>query len=462
MAVNYEQRLEDVELNPGAVDGANAEWCKDCDQANLIFQRKAQAISAATQAGKRLQPVVREFLRHPKVRLAASLRALGGASSKEQILDLRERVNAWATDYPPIRWHARRKPDGTSRSICILPPELKAVHYMVAEVVRQQLARSESLYGVSGASRDDAARTLKQLQNDGHVYLAQTDIVDCFQSVDPDALYQLPLPQEVIRRALDPRNLTIIEEGGYRTSQVHHASSLSGAIHVTHKASGPKGLMQGSPASSIILAWLLNGLPSRESARVLLCFDNIAVAARTPEGCREMADTLIAHFERCPAGPLALCVPEFADGTAMSFLGYVFDPVRHDIGIDGNALNRLERRLVSEEAADELHVRTVVECHEAVVQDLPFLSVVNPLANEPPARVWRTLREFRAGFPAAHSDCSELNYYLETSAYVAEARGDWRIEHLHRNLFAERGTVEDRALRAILSRCPRNAMEVPK
>ncbi len=79
---------------------------------------------------------------------------------------------------------------------------------MIAAAIAAQMPPSVPLYGILGASRDYAARAIKAIQNAGFTHLAKTDIRDCFQSVDPDALYSLPLPQEVIRTCLDPRNLT--------------------------------------------------------------------------------------------------------------------------------------------------------------------------------------------------------------------------------------------------------------
>lgn len=446
MSIKYDSQFF---VQPVATSDEDHEWSREQNRAHQAFHDMGCKIRNATTSGKRMQPVVRNFLRNPQVRLSAALRALGGKPDRETATNLRDRVDAWATGYAPIHWHSRRKPNGSTRPICTLPPEAKAVHYLLAMVIKQQLERSETLYGITDFGRDTAARDLKTLHSAGYVYLAQTDITDCFQSIDPDALYQLPLPKEVTHRALDIRNLTITEEYR-RASQVHYGSPPFRGHTLSHKASGPKGLMQGSPASSIILAWLLNGIPTSDDARVLLCFDNIVVAARTPAGSREMVDTLAAHFERCPAGSLALCEPEYADNTPMEFLGYVFDPSRDDIGIGEKARGKLERRLIQAEKEDASELQRHWDEHQSLVRDNELFRNLNPFEGHYPRGVWREIRDFRAGFPAAQADGEEMMYYLETSAHVAEMRQSSFITHLHNNLIAPHGTTESDALREIL------------
>ncbi|PRY19288.1 reverse transcriptase (RNA-dependent DNA polymerase) [Aliiruegeria haliotis] len=456
------QSAQHLQMQRVATPHTDREWRREHGRAYATYRKLAHAIAMATASGKRLNPVVRNFLRNPQVKMVAALKALGGETDRETIVALQSRINAWATDYLPIEWHFKRKPNGTQRPICILPPELKAVHYMVAEVIKQQFVGDATLFGVSGASRDDLARALKVLQNTGYVYLAQTDIVDCFQSIDPDALYQLPIPEEVTRQALDIRNLEAIHRDNHATSPVYRDYPSYRGHVISHEASGPKGLMQGSPASSIILAWLLNGIPSRDDARVMIFADNLVVAARTPAGSREMVNTLVAHFERCPAGPLALCEPEFADNTPLSFLGYLFAPSREHIGISDDACHRLERRLNAADVADEAQCRHILKNHQHMVRDNELFARLNPFINDFPVEIWRTLLDFRFGYPAAPSDCPELSLFLETSASAAAMRNDWRTLHLHNHLFSEPGTPEHTDIREILKRHPGQNTETPE
>lgn len=361
-------------------------------------------------------------------------------------------MNAWATDYSSIRWYPKTKTDGSSRPICILPPALKAVHYLIREVISRQTTPNGTLYGIPGASRDDLARQLKRLQNSGYVYLAKTDVIDCYQSINPDALYSLPLPQEVTRRALDTRSLCFsVTHHPDNASQAKQDFGSSGSIYeIDHNVSGPKGLMQGSPASGVVLAHLLVGLSDSADEKVMICFDNIVIAARTPAGTRAMADTLAAHLERCPAGPLAMCEPEYADSRPLDFLGYRFDPNREDIGIAEDALSRLEERPGIAEQMHMERLHALLEAYEHAAADPTQITPASPLLDAPPASIWRVLRDWRAGFPAARSDGPELSHYLRTSA---DANIDHPVfSHLHEHLFADPGTWESCAIRAILKR----------
>jgi hypothetical protein len=428
---------------------AESDWLSEQGRAHAAFHSMSENIHSATISGKRLNPIVRGYLRNNQVRLSAALRALGGHPDRDTAIALRNQVNAWSSSYAPIRWYYKKKPNGTARPICILPPDLKAVHYMLAMAIQRQFERNPTMYGVKGFSRDTAAGHLKELQSAGYVYLAKTDIVNCYQSIDPDALYQLPLGKEVIRRTLDPRYLTFMREPNRDIAETIIGPSFS-PHGIAHKASGPTGLLQGSPASGIILAWLLNGIPAGDDVKVILCFDNIIIAARTASKRREMVDTLASHFERCPYGPLALCDPEYADNTPMEFLGYLFDPIRTDIGIAEKGLMKVEQRLVQAEQADEAMLLKLMEKHQQRVRTSSVYTSDNPFAGQFPLEIWHIQREFRCGYPLAQSDGEELSYYLETSAQTADMRHDPLISHLHRNLFAPRGTTDGEMICQIL------------
>ncbi|MDF3907263.1 reverse transcriptase domain-containing protein [Paracoccus sp. AS002] len=411
----------------------DARWPRDQGKAHDIFARRKARIADLFAAGRRTMPDVRAFLNDRQVRLSATLRALGGDPSRQQAHDLLDGVNAWAEACSPVRWYAKQKRTGGSRPICILPPDLKAVHYMIAAVVGAQLPPSAALYGIPGASRDDAARDLKKLQNSGLRHLAKADIKDCFQSIDPDALYQLPLPKEVIRQTLDHRCMTFTESSERKMKGASANSGHSRVSCVPRNPSGPQGLLQGSPASSIILAWLLGGIPQGDDVAVLLCFDNIAVAGRTADDTRAMMDKLADFFRRCPAGPLELRDIEYRSGDAepLDFLGYSFDPAEAAPVASQYSLDKLERSLR--------------ETEEEYQAQRPIL----------PTGIWHVLRDARNGFSAAAEDDPNLIRYIESTADGLRPDTPAWVFHLHRNIFAPRGTPEGEAIHAILEAHPR-------
>ena len=221
------------------------DWNRARERAHRAYARKVKDIADAAATGLRVNRFIRNFLGDPEVRLSAALRALGGHPGPHEAFALRDQINCWATDYPPVSWYPKRKSSGGFRPICRLPPTLKATHYMVAAIIGAQRGEAETLFGIPGRGIANAMVGLKALQNRGFVHLARTDIVNCFQSIDPDSLYQLPLPTEVIRQTLDYRTLKFTRD--------HHqfaSPAQSGGISLVrdqyHNASGPTGLLQGS------------------------------------------------------------------------------------------------------------------------------------------------------------------------------------------------------------------------
>lgn len=426
------------------------QWRSEQGRAHTKAVNLAFDVQNAALSGRRVAPVMRTALRHPQARLSAALRALGGSPCREEAVALMGRVNAWEESYRPIHWHAKRKPSGGERYICRLPNELKAAHYLLKRPLEKLLSTDANIFGVKGHSRDDLAREIKDLQNRGFNNIAVTDIVDCYQSVDPDAVYQLPLPEEVKRRTLDLRNQILVEEnhGEQPQARFHDIFSL---YDTTQNARGPRGLMQGSPLSGLILAWLLNGIPSTQDARVYLCFDNLIVLARSPSETRAMADTLAAHFQQCPAGPLALCEPTYADNLPVGFLGYFFDPQQLGVGIDMNGRNKFLNKLNRAEARHDQHYREIFERHQAQ-RTSSLYDAHNPFRNHFPAEVWETLLSFRAGFPAASTDDPELMALVESSRWLAERTNDGMAMFLHDHLFADPHSDIGQAVQAIIER----------
>ncbi|MEO1951786.1 hypothetical protein [Thioclava sp.] len=448
-----------VPLQPVATSGRERHWRSEQGRAHGIFARKKARIAevAATGRRKRVGSAVRDFLRDDEVKLSAALRAMGGNPDRTAAMQLRSRLNAWAKSYAPLGWEPALKSIGSLRPICKrIPLELKAVHYMLAAAVEAQFAPSVPLYGVPGYSREDAAFALKALQNAGFRHLAKTDIRDCYQNVNPDVLYQLPLPKEVIKHALDTRNLTFERLEGQQDLRGSCGSYYSqGKTPTQDIASGPRGLMQGSPASGIILAWLLNDIPAGSDQVAMLCFDNIVVAATDYSGSREVVNSLFAHFGWHPAGPFALCDVSYADNQPLEFLGYLFDPARKDIGIGEKARLKLERRLDEADKADTLVLLRSLTKHRERVAAAPRFWHPSAYRDCFPVAHWRALLDFRSGFSAADDDGEELAFYLATTADTAELRGEPQIAHLHRHLFAGRSTREGKFVRSILNGHPR-------
>lgn len=395
-------------LQPGAIKAVARAWRREQGIAHRATAVFCKRLALASTASKAPQGLVRAFLRDPQVRLSAALSALGQDPDRSAAIALRNKINPWAPGEDVVTWYSKRKDNGSSRTICELPLVLSAIHFLLAKAIEAQLQPNAEIYAVKNKGRDEAAKELKALQNSGFIHLAKVDIVSCFQSINPDALYQLPLPKEVIKQSLDTRNLSF--------SRRERPSIFAGMhprdYYARHNPSAPQGLIQGSPVSGCILAWLLNNLPKTMDAHVLLYSDNFAVAARDPEITRATIIALTDYLRQCPGGPLVLCPPVFADAEPMEFLGYLFDPTRSDIGLSERAYGKLEKRLGPEEEKFSMGQGKV------------------PLA------IWQVYRSFASGFAAIENMERELAGYLALTEESLAPLQSSIINTFHRSLFA--------------------------
>ena len=411
----------------GAKSAAVKQWKREVGIAHAARTKLANRLREKQESGKRVQPYMRQYLSAAAARFCGALAALRGEPDRQTTEALAAIVNPWREGYRPIRWHKHAKKSGGYRPICALPPDLKAVHYVIAGALKAAFVPNNHIYGVTGRSRDEAARRLKEAQNAGLSYLAKLDIVDCFQSISPDSLYQLPLPKEVIRRALDTRHMMFEEWEPQKGTTANQR--LSGIPTHSHSESGPRGLLQGSPASNLILAWLLNDVPIPEGAVVLICTDNIAVAAADHTTRQAAIESLVAYFQRdCPAGPLNLCPAVYAGpGTEpFDFLSYEFDPDQAGIGIAASALSKLEGRLADLEDDDTL-------------DDLTFALAT-----------WQTLRSFRSGFSAAADVEAQLERCAKLAGFWLDGRQNAFLSDLHAHVFDPPTTTEGAVIARLL------------
>lgn len=414
----------------GAKSTSAKQWKREVGLAHAARTKLANGLLEKQARGERVQPYIRQYLSAAAARFCGALAALRGEPDRQTAEALAATVNPWREGYRPIRWHKHAKKSGGYRPICDLPPDLKAVHYVIAGALKAAFVPNNHIYGVTGRGRDEAARRLKEAQNAGQTYLAKLDIVDCFQSINPDSLYQLPLPKEVIRRALDTRHMMFEEWEPQKGTTANRR--LSGIPMHSHSESGPRGLLQGSPASNLILAWLLNDVPMPEGAMVLTCTDNIAVAAADHTIRQAAIESLVAYFQRdCPAGPLNLCPAVCAGpGTEpLDFLSYAFDPDSREISVAEAALSKLEKRLADLEDDDTL-------------DDLSFA-----------LGTWQALRSFRSGFSAAGDVDAHLDRCAKLTGFWLDGRQNAFLSDLHAHVFDPPTTTEGAVIARLISDC---------
>ena len=327
-------------------------WCKEV--AHIHAERKVRydELVAKLARGRNIRRSVNELLYDRAVRQSAALKVLGNGATREQMHQLLRKVHARKQHYSAIQWYRQPKITGGFRPICSgIPLDLKAVHYMLKWALEAIYTPPDHIYFVPTKGRDEAARSILSAIRSGYNHLGKTDIVSCFQSINPDSFYESQLPKEVINRALDLRTMQFEE-----VSVPRH---YGGDPIETLNTSGPMGLMQGSPASSTILAWLLSKIPSMTGARVFVCADNILVAATSEHRCRAMIDALAQYFAGCSFGPLTLCETEYAspNDDPVDFLSYSISPDGRDLRISDGALNILAADLGALEELPSISAR---------------------------------------------------------------------------------------------------------
>jgi hypothetical protein len=295
---------------------------------------------------------VRRYLTDRDVALSNILKSLDVCSGKSRVRTLAKKMNMWSENTAAIRWHLEAKKGSGFRPICNLPPVIKAKHRTISQIIVSQLELHPAIFGVASPegkfelkrdrSKDAAALRVSALVRLGYMHMAEFDIKNCFQSFNPDgltALTGLKIPEEVIRKNLDTRYLTFARKADMKVAL---------PPSVITERSGPRGLLQGSPASSAILAWVLNGLiknlPLRQDVELVVAFDNILVAAKSEAGLAETRRALGFALQDLPVGPLHLSEPNFLSREGINFLGYNIGPDRQ-ISIAEGKLARLDQRL---------------------------------------------------------------------------------------------------------------------
>lgn len=301
-------------------------WCHE-------YARRSYAeVQRCARAGqrKKLRKAIRDAVGSDVVKISCLQRAGFRSHSARTYLRRAGEMDLAAPFDGEVPWRSIEKNNGGSRIIVGLPLMLKARHKMIASLIEAQSEPPTFIYGVRGRGRDNLILDLMQLLKDGFTAVVRCDIVDCFMSVNPDALTTLPLPRGVIESSLSLENLRLVRQG----AQENHAGgprdalvgNPNGSIGINHSAAQPSGLMQGSPASNIAMTYLLQDLnwPCGNDVRVLVYCDDFFIVGRSFEDCRVVEDALAGYLSRCPFGPLILLRKETSAGGHFDALGYSF------------------------------------------------------------------------------------------------------------------------------------------
>ncbi|WP_380057440.1 hypothetical protein ACFE33_04410 [Falsihalocynthiibacter sp. SS001] len=446
-----------------------AQWRAEKDGLARYYAAHCRKLVENRMNGKRRHEIQRSFLRDPKLKRAAIIKSLKGRCGRDATYRRAEGLNLKSAQEHRIETYFKPKKSGGRRMICDLPSELTAKHHMIKSLLDAEFNRHPNMFGVKSFGREDAAQRIQELQRDGLTTLWQTDISDCYDSFNLQALYELPLPRDVIANSLDTRsdhfsfqaqNTTLNAMKGASPEMPYRAMPVNSMIQdnrnigiqdyrvigsSTYNNSGntrgPRGLMQGSPASPGILAWHLNEclktLPLNEDVQVIVCFDNLLIASRDEEANRMIRNTLAECLGRCSFGPLTLHTPEGADADGEThFLGYCHREDGERIGIGLTSRESLTSRLVRHEKNFEAQL---VACPEQVDYEAECYEL------------WKILLDFANGFPSITDINAEMAEFIETSSWIPQLSGSPLLIDTHLRLFSENGAVDRHVLHTNLS-----------
>ncbi|KIC18509.1 reverse transcriptase domain-containing protein [Leisingera sp. ANG-DT] len=311
-----------------AFDMLNPAWEAEryVQKAHLIRAGKKRRLATASQTGKgkQLRRLVDGYLTNPQVKMSALYKAgVRRPNVREWHAEARS-LDLFCAIQETVYWWPEPKRSGSFRPVCSLPQNLKAAHNMISDVISAMMALPPFIYNVKDRGRDKLALQLLAVLRQGFNCYRIYDVQDCFQNVCPDAVYQLKLPRRVITHALDMRNLKL------QPVAIHDATQSDpipwDTIIDTAVESGPAGLMQGSPASNLILAYLLQAMPqpANERGRLFLYGDDLIAVAKTEETADRVEQSLLQFFEQPSIGPLPLQKKAAGTGCTFEFLGYEF------------------------------------------------------------------------------------------------------------------------------------------
>ncbi len=306
-------------------DAVNAE--RMVQKAHNIRADRRRRITKAFYAGdkKARRKEVHAFFKDKRVKMSA-LHKAGERHPNSMGWEVAAKSLAPFTPFPePVNWWSMPKAKGGYRIACDLPRPLKAIHYMIADALYAQMDILPFIFDLRGRGRNMAILRLLEKLQAGYNSYRVFDVKDCFQNVNPEVVYNLPLPRRIIDHALNIQNLSL-QRVAKQTATVTGDIPSDTLLIDDAIESGPAGLMQGSPASNVILAWLLRNLPQPDNDDWVLSVyaDDLIVVAKQDDTLERVEQMLLGFFERPELGPLFLKKKAAGTGLAFDYLGCEF------------------------------------------------------------------------------------------------------------------------------------------
>lgn len=294
------------------------------DERSLLLRRECSAYARSPFVRRAILSSLPQFHRWDHERL------------KQLVDDLDPQTRCTAE----VLYWTEAKPTAGERYLCSLPAQPHVGEMIAKDLVTAQLRPHPSVFDWLGRGRLRYANALARAIEQHGSFVVTMDIKSCHPSVDPDALYRTNLlPTELIRWSVDYRNLS------FRCVDVKerfndHCSVL--------KPTGPRGLLQGGPASSALLTALIG--QSVAEVRRVHCqsySDNFSIVGDAAAVVQQAAGELTRIVAEYRVGQLEFHSYEVVDARdGFQQLGFDFKLVGTRVRISpntGNTLKMLKR-----------------------------------------------------------------------------------------------------------------------
>lgn len=277
-----------------------------------------------------------------------------------QLIAAAEALNPFARENERVILQVELKADGyTHRPIHSFGIHHRARQYLCRMALNPFLLPDlrEEQFGTRKGGRDEIAGRIKEgIENGGINYFAELDVEDFYPSIFTDRGVDdqslpltdwLPLPEQVIRNCLLPRNFRI-------HSLLDHIPPTEGiSLTIASRA----GLSQGSATSPLIAeaicsTFLSSAVPEFLAGVLAFNFaDNFGIGGKSAKSVKQAMLALKRSAERCPRGSFWLKEKQSRKvESGFDFLGYHFQRTnsgRTDISVSDRNAKRFAERVRS-------------------------------------------------------------------------------------------------------------------
>lgn len=250
----------------------------------------------------------------------------------------------------PVPFFHKERSTGGYRKLCIFSETSLMWQRMAAALVHAQHKPGHHIGDWPKRGGHQQVDAIAQAIQTPWQYVVTADIKHCFQSVEFDAVYELPhLSEAFVRKVLDHRSMTFKQHDvSAKPLRVHEGATY-------HFERAPTGLLEGSPASNAIFSVLMDDLPSQfnKHISVFVYCDNIILLAPDEIQVLQARDVLVRYLAGHRAGPFECRIEVQSVNQPFEHLGYQIVR-RHDgrvsVGLSDRNWKKLNYRIQVDES----------------------------------------------------------------------------------------------------------------